>query len=146
MRFFEDFVVGAVVELGEVVVDKAEMLAFAARYDPLPFHLEGHDAHSLMGGLSASGWHTAAMVMRLQVDGLLGAARTMGSPGAESLRWMTPVRAGDRLRAKVTVQDARASASRPAVGIVRLLVEAENQDGKPVMKLCSTVMFGRRGT
>ena len=146
MRFFEDFVPGLVVDLGEVIADRAEMIAFATRYDPLPFHLDHDVAHqSLMGGLSASGWHTAAMVMRLQVDGLLGGARTMGSPGAESLQWITPVRAGDCLRAKVTVQDARPSVSRPTIGIVRLLVEAVNQHGRPVMRLCSTVMFERRG-
>jgi acyl dehydratase len=118
---YEDFTPGRSFDLGTVVVDRDEMLAFARRFDPQPFHLdEAAGAASIFGGLAASGWFTASLWMRAYVDGLLVRAASVGSPGGEEIRWPAPVFAGDELRASVEVLGARRSRSRPAVGLVRL--------------------------
>ena len=96
-RYFEDYHVGMVDEFGEVVVSADEIVAFARRYDPQPMHLDARD------GLIASGWHTAAMVMRLFVEHYLSKVATLPSPGVDELRWVRPVRPGDTLRVRVTV-------------------------------------------
>jgi len=142
---FEDFVVGRIIALGDRGISRDEIVAFAREFDPQPFHLDEVDASSsVMGGFCASGWHTAALLMRLLCDGLLLLADSRGSPGSTNLRFKEPLRPGDRLQARATVTGARGSATRPDIGIVQLLIEAENQYGKPVISLESTVMFGRR--
>ena len=96
--YFEDFELGRVYELGSVDVTEADILEFARRFDPQPFHVDPEAARqSVFGGLIASGWHTGAMWMRLYVDSLLDGAASMGSPGIEELRWLAPVRPGDTL-------------------------------------------------
>ncbi len=133
-RYFEDYHVGMVDEFGEVGVTADDILEFARRYDPQPMHVDPSAAASgAFGGLIASGWHTAAMVMRLFVEHYLSKVATLPSPGIDELRWVRPVRPGDTLRVRVTVQEATRSRSKPDRGLVRSLVEVLNQDGELVM-------------
>ncbi len=140
---FEDFPVGQVREFGSRQVSKEELLAFAAAFDPQPFHLD-EETSSLIGGLSASGWHTCAMVMRMMCDGYLLDSTSQGSPGIDKLRWLRPVRAGDTLRVRMTVLEARPSQSRPQIGLLRSAWEVFNQHDLPVMSMEGWGMFGRR--
>ena len=141
-RWFEDYVPGAVHDLGSVVVDEQEVVAFARQFDPQPFHLDQERAEkSAFGGLVASGWHTACMVMRLMVDHYLSEVSSEGSPGIDELRWLRPVRPGDQLLARITILDARRSRSRPERGVVRSQIETLNQDGQVVMHLTFAVFI-----
>jgi acyl dehydratase len=133
-RYFEDYQVGMVDECGEVHVTAQEIVEFARRYDPQAMHIDADAAaRGPFGGLIASGWHTAAMIMRLFVDNYLSKVATLPSPGIDELRWTLPVRPGDRLRVRITVTEARRSKSKPDRGIVRSLVEVLNQNGEVVM-------------
>jgi len=135
-RYFEDYPAGAVFTGGPVVVEEADILDFARRFDPQPMHTDPQAAKSgRFGGLIASGWHTAALMMRLVVSGFLSPASSLASPGIDELRWLKPVRPGDALRLRATVIEARRSRTKPDQGIVRSLVEIENQDGEVVMSL-----------
>jgi acyl dehydratase len=117
-----------------VEVTAEEIVAFARRYDPQAMHTDAEaSARGPFGGLIASGWHTAAMVMRLFVEHYLSRVATLPSPGIDELRWVLPVRPGDRLRVRVTVTEARRSRSKPDRGIVRSLVEVLNQRDEVVM-------------
>src|SRR5437763_6025884 len=110
MRYFEDFAEGQVYELGEVSISEAEILEFARKYDPQPFHVDQAAAqHSMFRGLIASGWQTASMYMGLLVRGLLLDSASLGSPGVDELRWVKPVRPGDVLRGCVTIPSVRPS-------------------------------------
>ena len=141
-RWFEDYVTGTVQELGSVVVDEEEVVAFARQFDPQPFHLDKERAEqSTFGGLAASGWHTACMTMRVIVDCYLSDVSSEGSPGIDELRWLRPVRPGDQLTVRATVLDARRSRSRPERGIVRSQVETRNQDGEVVMHWTSAMFI-----
>jgi acyl dehydratase len=141
-RWFEDYVPGAIHNLGSVVVDEQEVIAFARQFDPQSFHLDKERAKkSAFGGLIASGWHTASMAMRLIVDHYLSEVSSEGSPGIDELRWLRPVRPGDQLSVRVTILDARPSRSRPERGIVRSHIETLNQDGEIVMHLTSTIFI-----
>ena len=145
MRYFEDLEAGAVYELGSVVVDEAEVIEFATRFDPQPFHIDPAAASaSHFGGLIASGWHTAAMFMRLFADNFVNHTASMGSPGIDELRWLAPVRPGDEVSARFTIVSTRPSASRPDRGLVESLWEMTNQDGVVVMTMKGTGMYGRR--
>lgn len=146
-RWFEDYVVGETVRFGDLVVSEAEVLDFAQRYDPQPFHLDAQAAAaSIYGGIIASGWHTASMAMRMMVDHYISVQASMGSPGIDELRWIQPVRPGDRLRMQVTVLDSRASRSKPDRGMVQFLQEVINQDGTTVMTLKGWGMYRRRSS
>ena len=141
-RWFEDYVPGAVHDLGSVVVDEQKVVAFARQFDPQPFHLDQERAEkSAFGGLVASGWHTACMVMRLMVDHYLSEVSSEGSPGIDELRWLRPVRPGDQLLVKITILDARRSRSRPERGVARSQIETLNQDGQVVMHLTFAVFI-----
>jgi acyl dehydratase len=136
--YFDDYVPGMTRDCGSVRVDQAEIISFAKEFDPQPFHVDPVAAASgPFGGLIASGWHTAALVMRLIVDNYLSAETSLGSVGLDELRWPYPVRPGDTLRVRVTVLEARRSQSKPDRGIVKTLIEAANQDGKTVMRATS---------
>jgi acyl dehydratase len=116
---FDDFTPGRVFELGRTVVDRDEMVAFARRFDPQPFHVdERAGASSMFGRLAASGWFTAGLWMRAYVDAVLARAAGLGSPGGEDIAWPAPVFAGDELRASMEVVDARRSRTRPGLGLV----------------------------
>lgn len=146
-RYFEDFVAGETLPLGSRQVTRAEIIAFAAEFDPQPFHLdERAGGGGPVGGLMASGWHVGALFMNMLCNGFLLESSSMGSPGIESLKWRKPVRPGDTLTASSTVVEARASKSRPEMGIVRFRHEVVNQTGEVVMWLDNAILFGRRGS
>ncbi len=130
--WYEDLVTGHRFDLGGIVVDGAEMRAFADRFDPQWYHVDpARAADGPFGGLIASGWFTASLFMRAYVDGLLSRAAASASPGVEELRWLAPVRAGDRLHATLEVLDRAPSVSRPGVGTVTLLGMLHRElDGK----------------
>jgi acyl dehydratase len=135
-RYFEDYVPGAVHELGSVVVDEEEVLDFGKRYVPLPYHIDKEAAKkSIYGGLIASGWHTAAIMMRLYTDNYLSKVANLGSPGCDEMRWDKPVFPGDELSVRVTVLEARVSQSKPDRGIIRSFVEVLNQKREVAMSL-----------
>ena len=145
MRWFEDFAVGDVFEVGPVTVGQDEIVEFATRYDPQPFHLDAEAAKdSLFGGLVASGWQTAALFMGMYVREVLSDAASLGSPGVDELRWLAPVRPGDTLRGRSTVLETRPSSKDPRRGTVLSLCEVLNQDGVVVMSLKARGFFGRR--
>jgi acyl dehydratase len=144
-RYFEDYVPGSVHELGMAVVDEAEIVEFARRYDPQPIHTDPQWARSgPFGGLIASGWHTAAITMRLLADQYLSPAASLASPGIDELRWLRPVRPGDELRVRVTVVEARPSRSKPDRGLLRSRVEVLDADGSAVMTLIALNLVRRR--
>lgn len=133
-RYFEDFVPGEVHEFGSHTVSESDIIEFAQRYDPQPFHIDPQAAAgSLYGGLIASGWMTGALMMRMLVDHFLAPGSSMGSPGLDELRWMKPVRPGDTLRLRVAVIETRRSQSKPDRGILLVQQECLNQHGEVVM-------------
>ena len=133
-RWFEDYVTGEAHDLGTVSLSEDEIVAFATRFDPQPFHMDREAAAaSVYGGIIASGWHTAAAMMRLVVDGFISRQASLGSPGLDQIRWLRPVRPGDLLRARVTVLETRRSASKPDRGIVTTEMAMLGEDGEPVM-------------
>jgi acyl dehydratase len=145
VRYYEDFHPGAVLELEPVTVSAEEIVEFASRYDPQPFHVDPEAAkESAFGGLVASGWHTVALFMGSFVRSALLDSASMGSPGVEEIRWLAPVRPGDELRPRATIEDARPSATRADRGTVFTLCEVFNQDGALVMTLRARSFFGRR--
>jgi acyl dehydratase len=144
-RHFEDFNPGDRFEFGSHTLTADEIVEFATRYDPQPFHVdEAAAANGPFAGLVASGWHTGAVFMRMYVDAILNHSVSMGSPGVEELRWLVPVRPGDTLRGRATVLDARPSATRADRGTVRARLEALNQRDEVVMTMVARGLFGRR--
>jgi acyl dehydratase len=137
-RWFEDYTPGLRVEFGAVRVEEEEVVAFARRYDPQPFHVDaGAAAAGPYGGLIASGWHTGSLMMRLLVEHYLSPA-SLGSPGLDELRWLRPVRPGDTLSVRVTVLEARRSRSKPDRGLVKSALEVLNQRREVVMSVKAT--------
>ncbi len=142
---WEDLPVGTVIELGSFGVDRDEVIDFASKYDPQPFHLSDEAAaQSMFGRLAASGWHTCAMVMGLMTRNFLLQSSSLGSPGMEKLKWLKPVYPGDTITLRQTVIESRPMNSRPDVGLVRTLWEAFNQDGEQVLMMDGYGMFRRR--
>ncbi len=143
--FFDDVKVGQVLQLGSRTITRDEIIAFAREFDPQPFHLDEEAAKaSIYGGLLASGWHTAAILMRLLYDAFVKDAASMGSPGVDELRWLKPVRPGDTLTARFTVLETIPSRSKPDRGIVRSLSEMLNQHGETVLTMKGMSLLGRR--
>ena len=146
IRYFEDFHVGDIIDLGATpVVAADEIIAFARQFDPQPFHLDAERARdSIFGQLVASGWHTGSLLMRLLVDGLINQTISMGSPGVDEIRWLRPLRPGDALHARFIVLETAPSKSRPNMGIVRSRCELFNQDDELIMTLVGVHFVGRR--
>ncbi len=135
-RWFEDYAVGTAAEYGPLRVDEAEVVDFGRRFDPQPFHVDAEAAAAgPYGGLIASGWHTCALMMRLLAEEYLSPASSLGSPGVDELRWIRPVRPGDELTLRTTVEEARLSRSKSDRGVVRTRVELANQSGEVVLSL-----------
>jgi acyl dehydratase len=133
-RYFEDYVTGSVHEFGRITIDQESIVAFGKQFDPQLFHTDPEGAKSTMyGGLIASGWHTASLMMREVVRYYLPREASLGSPGVDELRWFLPVRPGDRLTVRMTVLETSRSRSKPDRGIVVSLFEVLNQDRKVVM-------------
>ena len=134
-RFFEDYTVGATYVCGSFTVTEEEIIGFATRYDPQMMHVDPRlAADGPFGAVIASGWHTVACSMRLLVDNFLP-RNGLAAPGVDELRWPRPVRPGDTLTVRVTVEQARRSRSKPDRGLVRTLMEAVNKNGEVVMSM-----------
>ncbi|MGE0154170.1 MAG: MaoC family dehydratase [Reyranellaceae bacterium] len=145
LRYWEDYELGAVYELGSKTMTKEEIVEFAAKYDPQPFHLDEEAAKkSLFGGLAASGWHTCSAVMRLLVDNYICRETSMGSPGLDEIRWLKPVLAGDTISARIRILDKKPSRSRPEMGSISNQYEVHNQKGELVMTMKGVGLFRRR--
>lgn len=143
--FFEDMPEGFAFAAGPLLVTRDDIVGFAAAFDPQPFHLdEAAGRASRLGGLAASGWHTAALQMRMIYDALLWRVASLGAPGIDDLRWLKPVRPGDSLTMQARVTAARVSASRPERGIVTLALALHNQDGAVVMTQANSILVRRR--
>lgn len=133
MLCFKDFPVGRRFDFASRTLSADEIIAFASEFDPQPMHVnEAAGKASILGGLSASGWHTSAIMMRMLCDSYISKTAGEGSPGVESMEWKRPVLAGDTLCGHCTVKEARLSRSRPEVGIVRFVAEVKNQRGQTV--------------
>ena len=127
--YFEDFTPGRVFDLGTVTIDRDEMIEFARRFDPQPFHIdELAGKESIFGQLAASGWYTSGLWMRAYVDHVLSRAAALGSPGGDEVAWPAPVFAGDELALTVEIVGARRSKSRPTMGLVTLRAHARRGD------------------
>jgi acyl dehydratase len=145
VRYLEDFAVGQVFNTGRVRVDKEKIFDFATQFDPQPFHVDEEAARSSpFQGLAASGWHTAAMTMRLMVDGEFKPAGGILGVGFDALSWPRAVRPGDELRAQSEILEVRPSKSRPDRGMIRVRTTTFNQDDEPVMKFTGNLLVPRR--
>lgn len=134
-RFFEDYPVGVVFELGSFSVTEQEIIDFARQYDPQDMHVDrALAAEGPFGEVIASGWQTIGLMMRLFVANFLP-KNGLAGPGIDEVRWLRPVRPGDALRARITIQEARRSRSKPDRGLVQGLVEVSNQNDEVVMTL-----------
>jgi acyl dehydratase len=154
--YFEDAEIGQTAAIGSHRFTAEEIIAFASRWDPQYFHLDADAArNSIFGGLCASGWHTACVWMRLNVDDLkqratkavkagLPAPKFGPSPGIFDLKWLKPVYAGDTITYSWTIVDKRESNSRPEWGIVTYVAEADNQDGERVLSFHGRFFMGRK--
>ncbi len=142
---FEDFTPGRVFDLGTMTVDREEMIEFARRFDPQPFHLdEEAGRNSVLGGLCASGWFTSCLWMRAFVDGVLSRSTSQGSPGGTLFTWPKPMFPGDVVQARTEILAARESRSRPGLGLVEM--RAEMVRGEDVLFRSEfTGMFAKRG-
>ena len=146
MQYFEDLAVGQIFGSGQLTVGADEIKEFAARFDPQPFHLDETAAKSsLFGGLAASGWHTAALTMRLIVDGEFRPAGGIIGGGGD-LAWLKPVRPGDELHAESEILETRPSRSRPGEGLVKVRVTTLNQHGEAVQTFTPTLLVTRRAS
>ena len=146
LQYFEDIQVGAKASFGHYAVTRDEVIEFARKYDPQPFHLSDEAAAAThFGRLSASGWHTCAMTMAMLVEQMKHHRQAgLGSPGIDELRWLKPVYPGDTLRCETEVIDKRRSASRSEMGIYKSRMTVFNQDGVPVMTFVSNGLIRTR--
>ena len=146
MIYFEDLEVGREVEFGHYDVTREEVLEFARKYDPQPFHLSDEEAAKThFGRIAASGWHTTAMTMAVLVAHMADEPQAgLGSPGVDDLRWLRPVYPGDRITVRGTVLDKTASRSKPDLGSFRTHTIVTNQDGVDVLRFTSIVLIRRR--
>jgi acyl dehydratase len=135
-RYFEDYLLNSVHEFGVIPIEEEEIISFGRQFDPQVFHTDPDAAKSTMyGGLIASGWHTASLMMREFVGHYLSKVASLGSPGVDELRWNLPVRPGDRLTLRVTITQADRSRSKPDRGMVHSFIEVLNQDRNVVMTM-----------
>lgn len=144
-RYFEDYVPGSTYQYGHIVVTEPEILDFAHSFDPQPIHLDSTwSVGGPFGGLIASGWHTGSLCMRMFVDHYVSHVACLASPGMDELRWPRPVRPGDALSLKVTIESARLTKSRPDRGLVHSSLELLNQDDELAMSVTAMTFFGLR--
>ena len=144
-RHLEDFAVGQTFGSGRLRVDKERIKAFAVEFDPQPFHLDDAAARStIFAGLAASGWHTAAMTMRLLVESELRPAGGIVGAGFDEFRWPRPVRPDDELRIESEVLEVRPSRSRPEQGLIKVRTTTLNQNGEAVQILVANLVVPRR--
>jgi acyl dehydratase len=145
-RYLEDYVEGAVHEAGPITVTEAEIVEFARKFDPQVFHMDPEMARdTVFGGLIASGWHTCALFMRLFAAHYLPGPACLGSPGVDGLRWLKPVRPGDRLSLRVTVEKVKPSRRKPDRGVLFSYCEMINQDGEVAATMMAMTLVRYRG-
>ena len=141
MRTYEDFTEGHEIDLGPYPVTRNEVIEFAREFDPQPFHLDEEAAKdTLLGGLSASGWHSCAMMMRMMADAYILDSSSQGSPGVDYVRWKRPVRPGDVLHGTARVVSRRLSSKRPTLGILKITTDLRNQTGETVLESAYTLL------
>ena len=146
-RYLEDFAVGQTFGSGRLRIDAERIKAFAAEFDPQPFHLDEEAAqHTLFRGLAASGWHTSALTMRLLVESEIRPAGGIVGAGFDELRWPRPVRPGDELRVETEVLEVRPSKSRPEQGVIKIRTTTLNQKDEPVQVSIGNLVVRRRPT
>jgi acyl dehydratase len=147
MLYFEDIKVGQKSSFGRYEVTRDEVIEFASKYDPQSFHLDDEAAaQTHFGRLSASGWHSCAMMMRMLVDNMKANQQaSLGSPGVDEIRWLTPVHPGDTLRVEAEILSKRQSQSKPEMGSFQAKNVIYNQHDKPVMTMISTGLIRVRG-
>ena len=142
-NYVEDYEPGEVFNLGSYEVTAGEIVTFAEKYDPFPFHIDEKAAkETIFGGIISSGWLTALIWLRLMHKSFLNYETTMGSPGHEEMIWPTPVRAGDNLTGRLEIKESRVSKSKPNLGFVRYTAKLLNQDNKEVFVTTSTIIMG----
>jgi len=145
MKYLEDFASGQKFASGRLRVERDRIKSFAAEFDPQPFHLDEEQArNSLFRGLAASGWHTAAMTMRLLVESDLEPAGGILGAGFDEFRWPKPVRPGDELHLDIEVLEVRPSKSRPEQGVIKLRTTTLNQHDEPVQVSVGNLIVPRR--
>jgi len=145
LKFAEDYKVGDSFELGEFEVTREEVVEFAQKYDPFPFHVDDEAAKAtVFGGIISSGWLTALVWLRLMHSQFLCYETVLGSPGHEEMVWPTPVRPGDRLSGTVEIKESRVSKSKPELGFVRYTAKLTNQENEAVFITTSTLMVKSR--
>jgi acyl dehydratase len=144
-RYFEDYLPGSIYEFGPIKVEKAELIAFAERFDPQRIHTDPVAAAAgPFKGLISSGWYTVALLMRLTVDNFLSSVAGIASPGIDELRWIVPVRPSDELTLRIAITEATPSRSKPDRGMVRCFIEGLNQDGVVVCSFKSMNLLFKR--
>jgi acyl dehydratase len=144
-RYLEDFAVGQTFRTGRVQIDNERIKTFAAEFDPQPFHLDEEAARdTIFGGLAASGWHTAAVTMKLLVESDIKPAGGIVGAGFEELRWTRPVRPGDKLRVESEVLEVRPSKSRPDQGLIKVRTTTLNQNDEAVQVTVGSLVVPRR--
>ena len=148
LQYFEDIAVGTKSRFGQYAVTREEVMEFARKYDPQPFHLSDEEAaRTHFGRLSASGWHTCAMTMSMVVENMKAHRQAgLGSPGMDELKWLRPVYPGDTLRCETEILEKRVSASRPEMGLFKSRMTVFNQDDVAVMTFVSNGMVRTRPT
>jgi acyl dehydratase len=145
-RWFDDFKAGERFEFGAYLITEEEIIEFARRYDPQPFHLDAEAGRaSVFGGLVASGWMTGAVLMRMMCDHMIPERSSMGSPGIDELRWLQPVRPGDVLSVRMEVLESIPSRRKPDRGVLRSRFEVLNQHGVTVATMLGMGMYRRKG-
>ena len=146
MRYFEDIAIGAESDFGSYEVTREEVIDFARKYDPQPFHLSDEEAAKThFGRLAASGWHTCAMTMAVIARKVVDDEQAgLGSPGVDELRWLKPVYPGDTLHVRGKIIEKTPSRSKPEIGSFRTETIVTNQDEVPVMRFTSIVLIRRR--
>jgi acyl dehydratase len=144
-RYFEDYAVGQTFGSGRLRISREQIKAFAAEFDPQPFHLNEEAAQeTIFQGLAASGWHTAALTMRLLVESELKPAGGLVGAGFDEFRWPRPVRPGDELHLESEVLEVRPSKSRPTQGMIKVRTTTLNQNDEPVQIQVVNIVVPRR--
>jgi acyl dehydratase len=144
---FEDFPVGHFGTFGPRHVTREEIIAFASEFDPQPMHLDEEAAKlTMLRGLSGSGWHLCSIMMRMMFDGYIGNTASLGSPGVDEVRWLSPLRPGDDLMLDIDVTEARVSRSRPETGIVTFAMRIRNAANVTLLEATSPIIVKRRAT
>lgn len=143
--YYEDFAEGSVQEFGPRIITREEIVEYAREFDSQPMHLDEEAAKkSLLGGLSASGWHTCCFMFRMMYDYIVKDTASMGSPGIEETKWLKPVRPDVPLTLRIGILDKRVSKSRPEMGLVRMHTQLLDEQRTPVIDQTSTILISVR--